>query len=232
MKCVESSTSITVPGRRVHELDGQQQVLARRVQDRDVALEPRVDRGELLQRRLHRLDDRRVAARLGDALEADVALLAQPVERLPGEHDPVLGRRLRERRVNIARPHGTDASLAADRHVRPIARRAARRRRPPRVVPLDRPRARDRHAGARRVEPQARVDRPARRSARAHGARRRRLGRVLLVRGRAARRGARAGRRRAGVERAGLGAGRLRDQGAVRARAARARLAASRTATI
>ena len=50
--------------RRVHQIDGEQQVLARRVEDRDVALEASVDRVELLERRGHRPDERRVAASL------------------------------------------------------------------------------------------------------------------------------------------------------------------------
>ena len=57
----------------------------------DVALEPGVDRREHLERRGHRRHEGRVAPRLGDPLEPDVALLAQPVERGRGlEHDAVL----------------------------------------------------------------------------------------------------------------------------------------------
>ena len=92
-------------GRLVHELDREQQVLARRVQDRDVAAEAGVDRRERLERRRHRPDERRIAPRLRDAFEPDVALLAQPVERLAPEHDPVLGRRLRESRLSVAGRH-------------------------------------------------------------------------------------------------------------------------------
>ena len=59
----------------------------------DVAAEPPVDRSERNERRFHRLDEGRVAPRLRDALEPDVALLAQPVERAARQHDPVLGGR-------------------------------------------------------------------------------------------------------------------------------------------
>ena len=95
-------------GRRVHEIDGEQQVLARRVQHRDVALEPGVDRAEHLERRRHRRDERRVAPGLRDALEPDVALLAQPVERPALERDAVLRRRLRERGVRVVGRHPPD----------------------------------------------------------------------------------------------------------------------------
>ena len=94
--------------RLVHEVDREQQVLARGVQDRDVAFEPSVDRAELLDRRRHRLDECRIAPELRDALEPDVALLAQPVERRAPEHDPVLGRSLRESRLSVAGRHRRD----------------------------------------------------------------------------------------------------------------------------
>ena len=106
-------------GRLVHEVDGQQQVLARRrAAPRGRPRAARRSRASASQRRRHRRDERRVAARLGDALEPDVALLAQPVERLPGEDDPVFGRRLREGRANIARRHRTDARPGADEEQR------------------------------------------------------------------------------------------------------------------
>ena len=84
-------------GRRVHEVDGEEQVRARRVEHGDVALEPRVDRGERLERRRHR-DARgpgrgapwpRARARRGPARRAS---------RTPRlELDAVARRRLRER---------------------------------------------------------------------------------------------------------------------------------------
>src|SRR5664279_4759167 len=101
--------------RLVHELDGKQQVLACRVQDRDVALEARVDRGEGLERGCHRRDERRITPRLRDALEPDVTLLAEPVERPAPERDPVRGRRLREAQVDTAH-------LGRPRHVQSDSR--------------------------------------------------------------------------------------------------------------
>ena len=89
---------------RVHEVDRQQQAGAGRLQHRDVALEAGVDRLEDLERCLHRLDERAIASSLGDALEADVTLLAQPVERPALEHDPVVGRGLREGEMCVASP--------------------------------------------------------------------------------------------------------------------------------
>ena len=74
---------------RSHELDRQQQVLARCAEHFAVALEPGVDRREHLDRRAHGSDERRVAPRLGYALEPDVALLAQPVERLALERNAI-----------------------------------------------------------------------------------------------------------------------------------------------
>jgi len=65
----------------VDQIHGEQQVLARRVQDRDVALEVPVDRAERLERRRHRTDERRIASALRHAFEPDMALFAQPVER-------------------------------------------------------------------------------------------------------------------------------------------------------
>jgi molybdenum cofactor cytidylyltransferase len=95
--------------RLVHELDGKQEVLAGRLEDRDVAAQPRVDRTELLECFRHRPDERRIAPRLRDAFEADMPLFAQPVERLAPEDDPVGGRRLRESHLNVARCHLLDA---------------------------------------------------------------------------------------------------------------------------
>ncbi len=91
--------------RLVHQLDGKQQVLSRRVEHRDVALEAGVDRAESIDRRGHRPDERRIAPRLRDSLEPHVALFAQPVERRGGEHDPVLGRRPGESLRNVIRRH-------------------------------------------------------------------------------------------------------------------------------
>ena len=70
------------------------------MQDGDVALEVGVDRNELLECRRHGPDERRIAAGHRDPLETDVALLTQPGERAALQHDPVLGRRLREGRLN------------------------------------------------------------------------------------------------------------------------------------
>ena len=82
-----------------------------------------------------------------------------------------------------------------------------------------------RHRGPRRVAAQARLDRAAARPARAHGARRRRLGRVLLVRVRAARGRAGRGARRPGVagspSGAPAGSGRARGSTSRGARSAR-----------
>ncbi len=83
-------------GRLVHQVDGEQQVLAGRVKNGDVPVETCVDRLELLDRRRHRPHERRISPGLRDAFEPDVALLAQPVERLTLEHDSVGGRGLRE----------------------------------------------------------------------------------------------------------------------------------------
>ena len=105
MKCSGPSTSITVPVGDVDEIDRQQQVLARRVEHRDVALQPCVDRREHVERRLHRPDDGRVATRLRHPLEPDVALLAQPVVRAALERDAVVRRRPRERGVRGIRRH-------------------------------------------------------------------------------------------------------------------------------
>ena len=63
--------------RLVHQIDREQQVLSRRVEDRDVAVEAGVDRAELLDRRGDRPDERRIAPRLRDSLEPHVALFAQ-----------------------------------------------------------------------------------------------------------------------------------------------------------
>ncbi len=97
--------------RLVHEVDREQQVLARRRQDRDVTSETGVDRGKLLERGGHRRDERRITPQLGDPLEPDVALLAQPVERpADSQHDSVLCRRLCESQVSVTRRHARDRS--------------------------------------------------------------------------------------------------------------------------
>ena len=67
--------------RLVHQLDREQQVLARRLEHRDVAVEAGVDRAEVLDRGGDRPDESRIAPRFRHSLEPDVALLAQPVER-------------------------------------------------------------------------------------------------------------------------------------------------------
>ena len=77
--------------RLVYQLDGEQQVLAGRVENGDVAVEAGVDGLELLHRRRHRRHERRIPAGLRDTLEPDVALLAEPIEGLTSEHDSVLG---------------------------------------------------------------------------------------------------------------------------------------------
>ena len=78
--------------RLVEQIDGQEQVLARCVQHRRVATQPGKDRLQHLQRRDHRLDDRRIAPRLRDPLEPHMPLLAQPVEHCGVERDAI-GRR-------------------------------------------------------------------------------------------------------------------------------------------
>jgi len=90
-------------GRLMHELDGEQQVLARGVQHRDIPFEARVDRAEELEGRGDRLDERRVAPGLRDAFEPNVTLLAEPVERLVPKRDPIRRRGLRKSLLNLAR---------------------------------------------------------------------------------------------------------------------------------
>ena len=97
----------------VHQIDGEQQVLAGRLQHRDVAVQPGEDGGERLERRGHRHDERRIAPGLRDTLQPDVTLFAQPVERLAPEHDPVLCRRLGESRLDVAGNHDAIVSPAS-----------------------------------------------------------------------------------------------------------------------
>jgi hypothetical protein len=94
--------------RLVDELDGEQQVLSRRVEDGDIALEASVDGSELLDRSRDRSDERGIATGLRNPFETDVALLAEPVERLGPQRDPVLGRCSREPELRIASRHRTD----------------------------------------------------------------------------------------------------------------------------
>ena len=93
------------PRRRVHELDGQQQVLARGVQDRDVALQPRVDR--------------RRAARARRS----------PARRWPGRGGP--WPRARGRRGPARTASRTTRSRARSRPAPPPPRRPIARRAPP-----------------------------------------------------------------------------------------------------
>ena len=104
----------------MHEVDRQKQVCTRRLEHRDVALQAGVDRAEHLERRRHRRDERRVAPRLGDPLEADVPLLAQPVERLAPELDPVLRRRLRKGGVDVVRHTEKSGTAPRAATVRPL----------------------------------------------------------------------------------------------------------------
>ncbi len=126
MKCSRLVDLDHRAGGRVHEIDRQQQVLARRVQHRDVALQPRVDHREHVERRRDGGDERRVAASLGDALESDVALLAEPVEGLILQLDAILRGRLRERGSHVIECHG--AWYAAGGNARRDALRSDRRR--------------------------------------------------------------------------------------------------------
>ena len=97
-------------GRRVDEVHGQQQVGARGVEHREVAAEPGVDRREHLQRGRDRRHQSRVAARLGDALEPHVALLAEPVERRALERDAVGGGGRGEAGPGVVGGHRADPS--------------------------------------------------------------------------------------------------------------------------
>ena len=69
------------PGWLVQEIDGEQEVLTRCVENRNVALETSVDLAEHLERCRHRRDERGIPSGLRDAFEPDVPLLAQPVKR-------------------------------------------------------------------------------------------------------------------------------------------------------
>ena len=104
------------PGRPVHKIQRQQEVLAGGVQYREISLEPRKDAVEHLERLGHGAHERGVPPRLGNALEADVALFAQPVERRTAEIDPVLRRRFREGRVDVA---GRHRAIVASKRGRP-----------------------------------------------------------------------------------------------------------------
>ncbi len=104
------------PGRPVHEIQRQQKVLAGGVQHREISLEPQEDLLEHLERCRHRAHERRVPPRLGNALEADMALFAQPVERRAAKIDPVLRRRFREGRVDVA---GRHRAIVASKRGRP-----------------------------------------------------------------------------------------------------------------
>ena len=77
------------------------------MQHGEIAVEPGVDRTQLLDRRGHRPDELRIAPGLRNPLEPHVTLLAQPVERPARERDPVLGRRPRESQRNVVGRHRT-----------------------------------------------------------------------------------------------------------------------------
>ena len=99
------------------ELHGQQEVLAGSLERREIALEPRIDPGEHLERGGHGLGERRVPPGLRNALEPDVALFAQPVERGAAEDNPVLRRRVRERRLDVA---GNHEAIVAPKRGQPL----------------------------------------------------------------------------------------------------------------
>lgn len=92
-------------GRLMDEIDREQEIPARRRQDREITFEASVDRAEPFHRSLYRLNERRITSRLRDAFQPDVALLAEPIERLAIEHDTVLCRRPCERHLNVAVGH-------------------------------------------------------------------------------------------------------------------------------
>lgn len=103
--------------RPMDELNGQQEVLAGSLERREIALEPRIDPGEHLERGGHGLGERRVPPGLRNALEPDVALFAQPVERGAAEDNPVLRRRVRERRMDVA---GNHEAIVAPKRGQPL----------------------------------------------------------------------------------------------------------------
>ena len=106
MKCSALVDGDDGAGRRVEEIDGQQQVLARRRKHRKITLKSGVDGTEIYERGFHGLDDRRIATRLRDALEPEMSLLTEPIEGLSPEHDPVLGSDPRECRAHVVIRHG------------------------------------------------------------------------------------------------------------------------------
>src|SRR5215211_4720520 len=109
-------------GLLVNELDREEQVLARRAQHREVALKACVDRAEGLECSAHRPDQRRISPALRHAFEPDVALLAQPIERLTPERDPVLCRDLCERLLNAAGRHPScEPSSSSEARLWPLA---------------------------------------------------------------------------------------------------------------
>ncbi len=123
-----SSTSITVPVGSCTRSTGEQQVLPSRVEDGDVPAEAGVDRVELLDRRRHGRHERRITPGLRNAFEPDVALFGEPVERLTLEHDPVVGRCLRERPTGRRRAlQVTRAGPAATWRYSPVSTSRANR---------------------------------------------------------------------------------------------------------